>query len=118
MYKKKWILGILFGLPFLLGFLVALPKWPYWNFAGNVDTWIIFWGTYIGALGTVLMAVIAVETLKFSKRQNSPFVYPSIEIVVQKQYDPQASNDDQKWFVSGILVNIIFLQKPASSIEN
>ena len=96
--KSKWIIIAVVVFPFLFGFLVAQPKWPYWAFAGDADTWLTFWGTYIGALGTVLMAVVAVESLKLSKKQNRPIVYPSIEVVVQKQYDPLAEEEVYKWF--------------------
>ena len=97
MYSKiKWIIIAVVVLPFLIGFLVALPKWPYWAFAGNTDTWLTFWGTYIGAMGTMLMAVMTFISLKLSKKQNRPIVYPSIEVVVQRQYDPLASEEIYK----------------------
>jgi hypothetical protein len=96
--KNRWLIIIVVTLPFIIGFLVVLPKWPYWNFAGNADTWLIFWGTYTGSLGSLVMAIIAFETLKLTKSQNSPCVYPSIELVVQKQYDSQANHEEGEWY--------------------
>jgi len=96
--RKKWIIIAAIGLPFILGFIISLPRWPYWRFAGNDAIWLNFWASYLGAIGSVIMAYIAYRTLKFSEEQNRPRIYPSVEIVVQKQYDPQAQNEENKWY--------------------
>lgn len=97
--RHKWL--ILLGVvifPFILNYTVAQQVWPYWKVAGDASIWIGFWGSYVSAIGTVIMAVIAIETLQFSRQQSKPRVYPSLEKVVQKQYDEEASDEAKKWF--------------------
>lgn len=96
--KNMWIIIVVVVLPIILGFIVAQPKWQYWPFAGTADTWLVFWGTYAGSLGSIIMAIIAFATLKFSIKINRPRVYPSIELVVQKQYDPKANEEENEWY--------------------
>lgn len=96
--KKWWLIPIgVVAFPIILS-IVAQQVWPCWKVAGDVNSWIGFWGAYVGAIGTIIMAIIAYETLGFSKRQTQPRVYLSLEKVVQKQYDPQATDESHKWF--------------------
>ena len=80
--------------PFVLNGIVAQPVWPYWNVAGDSCIWISFWGAYAGAMGTVFMAIIAVETLKSNaeqlelmKKTNRPHLFCSIFILYQRNHD-------------------------------
>ena len=99
--KYKWL--ILLGaaiFPFALSGIVALPIWPYWNVAGDANIWITFWGAYAGAIGTVFMAIIAMETLKNNaeqlellKLQNRPHLFCSIFMLHQRNHDLNCSEE-------------------------
>lgn len=59
--KFKWLILLCVAVfPFVLNNIIAQQRWPYWNVAGDANSWICFWGAYAGAIGTVVMAIIAV----------------------------------------------------------
>ena len=97
----KWIIlliAILF--PFVLNCIIAQQEWPYWAVAGNSHSWISFWGAYAGAIGTVFMALIAMETLKNNseqlellKQQNCPHLFCSIFILHQRNHDMNCNEE-------------------------
>ena len=99
--KYKWAILLSVAIfPFILNSRVAQQEWRYWNVAGDANSWIGFWGAYAGAIGTVVMAIIAVETLKNNaeqleiiKQQNRPFLFCSVSILHQRDYDLNCNED-------------------------
>lgn len=105
--KYKWyvitIIIILF--PFSMGYIVALPKWSYWHFGGDANTWITFWGAYAGAIASFLMACITYKTLQSNDKQlqiieeqNSPHLYPYVEIVNQGESTKKGTEWVKKYY--------------------
>ncbi len=91
----KWfiVLGVII-FPFVLNSIIAQQVWPYWNVAGDANSWICFWGAYAGAIGTMVMAFIAMKTLKANteqleiiQQQNRPYLFCSVFILCQYNYD-------------------------------
>ena len=97
--KYKWLLVGIVVFPIVLSIIVSLI-WPFWAVAGDTNTWIGFWGAYAGAIGTVLMAVIALDALKTNeeqldilKQQNRPYLFSSISILHEWDYNNQCNKD-------------------------
>lgn len=97
--KYKWLLISIVVFPFFLGIVVTLV-WPFWAVAGDANSWIGFWGAYAGAIGTVIMAVIALDALKNNKeqleilkQQNRPYLISSISIFHEWDYDTQCNKE-------------------------
>lgn len=87
--KYKYVILICLAIfPLVLNFVVGSQICPALKIAGNQNSWIAFWGAYAGAIGTVVMAIIAAETLKKNdeqleiiKQQNRPHLFSSIFIL-------------------------------------
>lgn len=99
--KLKWlILLVVITFPFVLNSIIAQQVWPYWNVAGDANSWIGFWGAYAGAIGTVVMAFIAMKALEANneqldiiKQQNRPYLFCSVFILHQYNYDSKCSEE-------------------------
>lgn len=98
--RKVLISGIVIAVlfPILVNCLVATSAFPHCKIAGDTNAWISFWGAYAGALGTIIMAYLTIQTLNYTKSLNRPYIYPSIEVVVQKQFDSGATENQYKWY--------------------
>lgn len=97
--KYKWLLIGVVVFPFFLS-IVVTPVWPFWKVAGDVNSWIGFWGAYAGAIGTIIMAVIAldalknnVEQLEILKQQNRPYLFSSIFIMHEWNHETQCNKE-------------------------
>lgn len=71
--------------PILFNFVLLLPSCiPQKWLIGNPNYWHAFWPTYIGALGTLLMAIMTYKTLKQNdqliKEQNTPKLSCSLAV--------------------------------------
>ena len=53
---------------------------------GNVNTWIGFWGAYIGGIASFGMALIAYKQMRVISEQNRPFLYPTIDIFSYRDF--------------------------------
>lgn len=99
--KYKWAILLGFTIfPFILNCIIVQQEWPYWNVAGDANSWIAFWGAYAGAIGTVVMAIIAVESLKTNaeqleivKLQNRPYLFCSISILHQYNHNLKCNEE-------------------------
>ena len=97
----KWLILLCVVIfPFVLNSIIAQQVWPYWNVAGDANSWIGFWGAYAGAIGTMIMAFIAMKTLKTNteqleiiKQQNRPYLFCSVFILHQYNYDSNRSEE-------------------------
>ncbi len=65
----------------------------------EANDWLGFWGSYLGAIGSFVMALIAFfalrknnEQLEYIKKQNRPYLYASIRKVLHKK-DSQNDNN-------------------------
>ena len=59
----------------------------------EANDWLGFWGSYLGAIGSFVMALIAFfalrknnEQLEYIKKQNRPYLYASIRKVLHKKF--------------------------------
>ena len=67
------------------------------------NDWIGFWGAYLGAIGSFVMALIAYRTmlkndeqLEYIKKQNRPYLYASIKKVVQQKETSMLNDNNSK----------------------
>jgi len=95
----KWLLIGIVAFPFFLSIVVTLV-WPFWTVAGDANSWIGFWGAYAGAIGTVFMAVIALDALKNNeeqleilKQQNRPYLSSSFSILHEWDHESQCNKE-------------------------
>lgn len=103
--KYKWLILLSVAIfPFILNSIIAQQIWPYWNVAGDANSWICFWGAYAGAIGTVVMAIIAVEALEVNaeqleiiKQQNRPYLFCSVNIL--HQYNPDLKCNQETYIL-------------------
>lgn len=99
---KRWIvknkylcLGLLFViiviiLPVIVnGMMKITCDWT----TKEPNIWIGFWGAYLGAIGSFLMALIAYitlcknnEQLKYIKEQNRPYLYASLRVILNNDF--------------------------------
>ena len=99
--KYKWLILLSVAIfPFVLNSIIVQQIWPYWNVAGDANSWIGFWGAYAGAIGTIVMAIIAVEALKVNaeqleiiKKQNRPYLFCSVSILHQYYPDLKCNKE-------------------------
>lgn len=81
--KHLWVLVIaiaFLALPIILNFVLLIPSpIPQQWLIGEPDYWLTYWPTYVGAIGTLLMAIMTYKTLQ----QNS--------IILKKQETPKVS---------------------------
>ena len=79
---KKIGKGILWGLiicllPEFVNLIMTVPC--KWTIEGP-QVWIGFWGAYLGAIASFIMAYIAYRQMSILSNQNRPYLYPTIEI--------------------------------------
>lgn len=74
--------------------IVFFPFVLKYTVIGDTNSWIGFWGAYAGAIGTVFMALVAVETLKTNeeqleiiRQQNRPLLFSSIFILHERDHE-------------------------------
>ena len=67
------------------------------------NDWLGFWGSYFGAIGSFVMALIAYyalrksnEQLEYIKKQNRPYLFASIRKVLQQKESQNADNPSLK----------------------
>lgn len=89
MKRNKYLIVILaiiaILVPVIFNFVIVLPSFlPQRWLIGDPAYWHSFWPTYIGALGTLLMAIMTYKTLKQNdqliKEQNMPKVSCSLAV--------------------------------------
>lgn len=66
---KKVVVALAIAFPFILNFLIVIPKPTWIPVVGNASDWIVFWATYVSALASFAMVVAAYETLDESRKQ-------------------------------------------------
>lgn len=106
--KKKLCLWVLLALviillPIAVNGLMIIPC--CWS-TNEPNEWIGFWGAYLGAIGSFVMALIAYltmqkndEQLEYIKKQNRPYVYASIRRITHQKSVPQ-NNAPQQLYVA------------------
>ncbi len=76
------VIILLLGVPILLDYLLSrhnpISQLPI---IGEAKDWLSFWGTYIGSIGTIGMAAIALVTI----RQNDKLVRQNDKLVLQNE---------------------------------
>lgn len=89
MKRNKYLIVILaiiaILVPVIFNFVLVLPSFlPQRWLIGDPTYWHSFWPTYIGSLGTLLMAIMTYKTLKQNdqliKEQNTPKVSCSLSV--------------------------------------
>lgn len=76
---KRFIIGLTICLsPIFVNWIMTIPC--NWSIEGPQE-WIGFWGAYLGAIASFVMAYIAWTQMCVLSEQNRPFLYPTIEIV-------------------------------------
>lgn len=81
------------------GFMSISCEWA----AKESNDWIGFWGAYLGAIGSFVMALIAYRTmqkndeqLEYIKKQNRPYLYASIRKVIQQKGASRGDADNSE----------------------
>lgn len=105
---------LLLAVPILLNFVLMIPsplsKW----IIGSPNDWLSFWGNYIGAIGTFVMAVIAFVTIK----QNDQLVEQNKDQLDELKRQWKEQNSPKLSCSLGINRNSVFLEiKNISSVS-
>lgn len=83
---------IIISIPIFLNFVLSMPSpIPSKYIIGNSSDWLSFWGVYIGSIGTFLMALIAVASLK----QNDKLSSQNERLILQNE--AQLSEIKRQW---------------------
>lgn len=78
MKKYWWVLLIILVLPLIINLLIIIPR--FFPIVGDGETWLIFWGTYIGAVVSAIMVFLTWQILKQNQDQLK---------TIQKQWDDE-----------------------------
>lgn len=105
---------LLLAIPILLNFVLMTPnplsKW----IIGTPNDWLSFWGNYIGAIGTFIMAVIAFVTIK----QNDKLVEQNKDQLDELKRQWREQNSPKLSCSLGIHRNSVFIEiKNSSSVS-
>lgn len=96
-FSWSWLLLVIIVciLPIFVNGMMKIPC--IWS-VGNSNVWIAFWGAYLGAIGSFIMAFIAYRTLlkndeqlEYIKEQNRPYLC----VTIRKSLQQKKSNSEE-----------------------